>query len=457
MRSYAFMVLVAGGALLAACQDAMTRSAEIGTPAEITPTLTGSTAKVAWSAVPGADGYNVRLSSNGEVLRATDVPAGVTTAIFENLRPNVYDVSVSARRAGAVGGAGTRRFGSSGHNFGGSTVTREALVAKISAEFPASLHGTAKGMKYWYEAAAGFGARIGVPYSALTCGSCHAYNPALTGAPANQPCLACHTMMPDQPGVVDYDSVDNTRCLKCHSRQAAEIAMALPDVHRAAGMVCSDCHTAAELHSGAGVTSTFDVLKPRCEDCHAKGAYSSSTRVPATDGHWRHGTKLSCQSCHMTGSLTCVNCHLEDDINKQQRVAFARYADWTFLGNWRGQVHPVNVQTVEYMGQTFAAWGPYNGHTVTADGRVCTSCHASANVVASSLQVTHWNSETKKMEHITGVIPVPWDYARRLSFDFVAKGADGTWNFLKTGADASQMLFATPLSREQMQKLVTAR
>ena len=458
MKSYAMVMLVAGGALLSACQDVTTRARPIGTPAVITPTLVGSTAKIVWSAVPGADGYNVRLSSDGAVLRAIDLPASVTATTFEDLVPKVYDVSVSARQGGSLGGSGTRRFGSSsGHDFGGTTVTREALVAKITAEFPASLHGTAKGMKYWYEAASGFGARIGVPYSAMTCGTCHAYNPALTGAPANQPCLACHRMMPDQPGVVDYDSVDNTKCMKCHSRQGAEISMNMPDVHRAAGMKCSDCHKAAELHSGAGANALFDVLKPRCEDCHARGSYSSSTRIPTTDSHWRHGNHLSCQACHMSGTLTCVNCHLADDINKGQRNAFARYTDWMFLGNWRGQVHPLNVQTVEYMGQTFSAWGPYNGHTVVVDGRVCANCHASANVLASSLRVTQWNAESQKMEHLTGVIPVPWDYATRLSFDFMSRNADGTWSFLKSGADAAQMLFATPLSREQMQKLQQAR
>lgn len=340
---------------------------------------------------------------------------------------------------------------------GGSGGSRDSLIAKITREFPLSLHGTAKGMRFWYEASSGFRTQTGVQYDRLTCVGCHAYNSALTGVPSNQPCLACHTEVVGQPGVPNYDAVDQNKCMKCHSRQAAEIAMNLPDVHRAAGMKCSECHTSGEMHRGITATTMFDAMEARCENCHMNGEASTSTQIPGTPSHRRHGNRLDCQSCHMSGSVTCVNCHFEDDVTKATRTAYKRFADWLFLGNWNGEIRPLNVQTVEYQGKTFNAWGPFGGHTITAVGRSCADCHGNPNMLATSLQVTKWNPTTKTMDHLSGVIPVPWDYATRLKFDFVAKNLDGTWSYLKSGADRSQMLYATPLTPDQMQQLMTRR
>lgn len=453
MRPFNLLLLVLGGVLVAACHDGVTGEEGIGTPTILSVTTDGSRATVTWSEVPGADGYRVDLKNEVEAPRVLLVPTGVTTALFDDLTPGSrYEVAVSARRNGQSGRWDTQQFVPATGDDPPETA-RDSLIARITAELPHSLHGTAGGMKLWYEAPTGFGARSGVPYSALTCGGCHSFNSTLTGVPSTQPCLACHTELAGQPGKVNYDSVDAAKCLECHSRQAAELAMNLPDVHRAAGMTCSSCHTAAEVHGTGAQPAMFYALATRCEDCHVDRRVDTAPGVPYSPAHLTHSGNVSCDACHMSGSVTCVNCHLEDDVTKQQRVAYKRFADWIFLGNWRDQVRPLNVQTVEYQGKTFAAWGPFHGHTIVAAGRICTDCHGGANIGPTTLRVTRWNDETKSMDHLTGVIPVPADYAARLIFDFVVKNPDGTWTYLKTGADHSQMLFATPLTARQLGRL----
>ena len=456
MSPFRFLVVVLGSVLVAACSDGITREEVVGTPTILSLTTEGPTATVKWSVVPGADGYTVKLAADAESLRTREVAAGTTSTVFENLTPErPYEVAVAARRNGRTGGWDSERFTSPP---GEPVLTaRDSLIASITAQLRYTIHGNAGGMRYWYDSPTGFGAQSGVPYSALTCGGCHAYNSALTGVPSDQPCLACHTEVAGKPGVPDYDSVDQAKCLKCHSRQAAEIAMGLPDAHRSAGMTCADCHTAAEVHSNGAQTTMFVALTTQCEDCHVNGRNPAAPKLPYDASHLTHSGRVGCQSCHMSGSVTCVNCHLDDDLTKQQRVAYKKFADWIFLGNWRGQVRPLNVQTVEYQGHTLAAWGPFNGHTIVPTGRVCTDCHGSANVLATSLDVVRWNDATKTLDHLTGVIPVPPDYATRLRFDFMVKNPDGSWSFLESGAGRTQMLFATPLTQWQMGRLSKIR
>lgn len=62
----------------------------------------------------------------------------------------------------------------------------------------------------------------------------------------------------------------------------------------------------------------------------------------------------------------------------------------------------------------------------------------------------------KNLTYQTGVIPVPPNYTEGgLRFDFVTLDqAGGTlWSFVKTGADIYQILYGTPLTQAQMDKL----
>ena len=320
----------------------------------------------------------------------------------------------------------------------------DAADAATHAEtLPTSLHATAAGMRYWYERDDGIGPLIGAPYEARSCAGCHVAPDAPEG------CAGCHDHPEQGRGTVRAET-----CLACHARQAAEISLGLPDVHRTAGLECWDCHTDAEIH-GDGVTdrSMFEagVMETRCTDCHG---------APSTAAHLHHGDRLACPACHMATSVTCVNCHFEKEVEEGIRVAAGKVAGWQFLGNYRGQVYPLNFQSLEIRGHSFVAWGPYAGHAIVAEGRPCGDCHASPAVLAlmepgGQLQVLRWDPDAARFDGARGVIPVPADFRQTLRFDFVALQDDGSRTFVEAGPDAAHMLFATPLTTLQMASLAT--
>lgn len=446
-RVTAAMVL----ALLAACSsdDSTEPPAPLLAPEQVAAVVQGTAATVTWSAVASAQSYRVQLTAATQTPLVQDV-TGATTAVFQGLTPGVtYSVTVAAIR-------GTE-------NQAGAPVTfrvpdpRNDLIASVTAALKTSLHGTSKGMQYWYERGDGFRASAGVNYSQLGCPGCHVYNEALTGVSKETPCLACHAAT-SNPAVANFDVVDNAKCMKCHSRQASEVSMNLPDVHRAAGMKCEACHTAAQVHGSgsASVNTMFDELKVECVSCHKAGG--SAPAAPTNTAHSAHGNKLACQTCHMSGSVTCYNCHFKDEL-AGKKTAYAKYADWVFLGNYRNQVYPLNFQSVEYEGKTFNAWGPFHGHTITQNGRSCNACHGAPTVAplvnGEKLVVTRWDAATGTMTHLKGVIPVPATYHSQFQFDYVTKNATGGWSFVETGPDASHMLYATPLTASQMNKLIS--
>lgn len=138
-------------------------------------------------------------------------------------------------------------------------------------------------------------------------------------------------------------------------------------------------------------------------------------------------------------------------------MAFRRFADWLFLGNYRGKVYPLNFQSVEYGEETFNAWGPFHGHTITSEGRACNACHGNTNLATAltdGLAVTSWNATTGTMSHVTGVIPVPPNYQSAFRFDYVTREVGGPWFFLETGPDNSHMLYSTPLTSSQVNSLL---
>ena len=55
--------------------------------------------------------------------------------------------------------------------------------------------------------------------------------------------------------------------------------------------------------------------------------------------------------------------------------------------------------------------------------------------------------------NLSGVIPVPPDWRTALKFDFVDLDDTGNWVFMEAGPDAFQMLYGTPLTGEQIDRL----
>jgi hypothetical protein len=328
-------------------------------------------------------------------------------------------------------------------------------TSEYVADFPTSLHATAAGMEYWYTQPDGLGAIIGIDYASLGCGGCHANNPKFQ-AEAGNACSACHQDGAGNALMAAVGTVPQSACLQCHGRQRAEIGKQLPDVHRAAGMQCHDCHDGHEVH-GDGMTynSMFEKMgedEVECTSCH--------TSLSSSFSHDTHSETLACQSCHMATSVTCVNCHFEAEVDEHRKVAYRKQSGWQFLGNWKGKVYPFNFQSVKYQDETFVAYGPFSGHTITREGRSCDECHesaAAADYMANGyIDVVSWDGS--QLVPVQGIVPIPPDFATALRHDFVnltggAPSDPANWEFLEAGPDNAQMEFGTPLTPEQIEEL----
>jgi hypothetical protein len=310
----------------------------------------------------------------------------------------------------------------------------------------------------WYVAEnGGFEALTGVPYDELACKNCHRSDQPDWKEPN---CRDCHA-------TGEHRAPDDT-CLKCHGRQAAEINKhQLTDVHRDAGMGCVNCHDFIDIHDdGTQYDSMFDpgAIDARCEDCHDS--------LESNDYHDLHDETVDCSACHTQTVVSCYNCHFDSEVNGTGKVAYGQFKNWKFLLNRDGKVYPGNIQALKYgriedgTDATFVVIAPYYSHSVAKKAVDCDDCHGSALVneylSTGVIRAVMWNGITQKLEHATGIIPVPPDYTTSLKFDFV--DWDGVtkdqkdkpvWTFFKSTTDAFQMIeeYGAPLTNAQIQKL----
>ncbi len=321
-----------------------------------------------------------------------------------------------------------------------------------------SLHTTRQGMETWYSAQnGGFELLTGVPYDDLGCKECHR---------ADQPgwkepnCKDCH-------GTNGHEVEDDV-CLKCHGRQAAEINKhQLSDVHRDAGMGCTDCHVFTEIHGdGEKYDSMFapGAMEARCENCHDS--------LSENEYHTLHLETVDCSTCHTQTVLSCYNCHFDSEVLGKGKFAYGQFKDWKFLLNRNGKVHPGTIQTLKYGSieqgddATFVVIAPYYSHSVEMNAVVCEDCHGSQAVneyrATGEIKVVQWNGETESLEQATGIIPVPPDYETALKFHYVDWDGEAldefgkpVWTLFKTETDAFQMIrkYGSPLTEGQIQKL----
>ncbi|RMF70520.1 MAG: T9SS C-terminal target domain-containing protein [Calditrichaeota bacterium] len=340
------------------------------------------------------------------------------------------------------------------------------------ADFSTSLHGTRQGKATWYgRNNGGFEQLTDIPMSSLPCQKCHAQNFA-DGTPVDPAtyspdCKDCHAVVGDKPS--------QEICLGCHSRQGAEITLSASnplytDVHRDAGMVCTDCHTKREMHGdGTSYASMLEsgAMDVACDnqDCHPVAS------LPSNPEHDRHLADVYCSACHVQTVSTCFNCHFETEVATDQKRFYGPppTGGFTLLLRRQGsdKVTSGVYMAMAYQGKTFFALSPFGGHTVTREGRTCQDCHNTQLVQTytqtGEIQVTKWDATESKIHFTQGVIPVPPDWRDALRFDFVNYTGDVTdpvkpfdptkWTFLKSGADTTQILYAQPLTADQMAKL----
>ncbi len=328
--------------------------------------------------------------------------------------------------------------------------------------FPTSLHGTRRGKATWYSAAnGGFEALTNIPINQLGCLNCHPGTKA-DGSPIDPKtytpdCYDCHKQIGDR--------VSDQICLKCHRRQFFEIAHGYPDVHRDAGYFrCMSCHTLKEMHGdGREYASWLEpgAMEAACERCH---------RAPKSNpAHDIHLATVHCTACHTKSVISCYNCHFESEVAAKVKRPYDRMHGYVFLVRRHGtnKVYSGTMMALTYKGKSFVAIAPYRAHTIVKEARKCDECHNNAAIQeykkTGKITVVKWDAAQGRLVGPKGVIPVPPDWRQALQFDFVDYTGDPKspttdptkWVFLKTGADLTQMLYADPLTPEQIQKLST--
>lgn len=331
------------------------------------------------------------------------------------------------------------------------------IYSQSPGNFSTSLHATRAGKAYWYKAEnGGFENITNIPMSDLKCMKCHpgtyadgsTVNPA-TYAPG---CNDCHNF-------AQGSSVAQSQCLKCHSRQRAEISL-YSDVHRSKGMVCTSCHTKKEMHGdGNSYNSMFEpgAMERKCEDCH--------TTVPNTLSHTVHQGDLDCKTCHAKAVISCFNCHFESELQGIKRP-YAQFRDFVLLARhkYTGKVTTATMMGLTYNGKSFFAMGPYNAHTIDSVGRQCSDCHNNSVLQeynqTGKITITKWDTNQNKLFNTKAVIPVPSDWKQSYLIDFVdytgrpdSATDPALWVFLKAGFDDAHMLFLDTLSSVDMAKL----
>ncbi len=337
-----------------------------------------------------------------------------------------------------------------------------------------SFHMLRKGHSYFYSATnGGFETISNIPINALRCLKCHpgklANNTPIDTATYQPGCNDCHNFSVG-------NSVADTICLRCHSRQKVEKAN-YTDKHRSAGMTCVTCHIKDELHADATPYSTpFDTVQGKT--CQTVGCHNVIPITPDDSlAHTLHGSKLECATCHVRSQITCYNCHFETEIWQGMRGfkrPIGQYKDFIMLGRLTktGKVGIVNYQSIIYQGnKTFNAWGPYYPHTIMPKDstRSCSGCHNAPTITeynnTAKIVVARWDSTItpKKIIHTQGMIPIPPDYQTSLLFDFAnyigrvdtAYTNPAQWAFAKHGLTGQQMLsqYVMPLTASQMTKL----
>lgn len=433
--------LMAGSLLVACDDDDPTTEPDPTAPNAVTVTATVQdlTLNISWTNSPDAASYRVEAEAGGSTVTKSANAGSLSVAMTE--ADGVADNSTYTVVVYAINTAGE---------------TESSNSPQVSTNlFPwdeyyeTSLHVTGAGKPTFYNTVpnGGFEQFVGVPYNDLNCKSCH--EPSLTGG-----CASCHES--SSPGLgSEVDASLTGACGTCHGRQKAEAAN-YNDVHRDAGMGCMDCHTMEDVHGdGTEYASLIEpgAIDTECADCHSD--------VPDNTYHSIHTEGVDCSVCHTQSVITCYNCHFESEIEVPKKIAYGQFKDWIFLvNNAEGKVAVANMQSLKYGNATFAAMAPYYAHTIERAVYTCGDCHGNEAVdqwfAEGTIQVTEWDHAQDKFNYLKGVIPVPpnvWDGGFALDFADLDAPGGSVWSFLKSGADSIQILYGTPLTEAQMDKL----
>ncbi len=343
--------------------------------------------------------------------------------------------------------------------------------------FSTSLHATRAGKPWWYAASnGGFEVLTNVPmtHPNMGCTQCHGAKNAdgvLNGSNYQPGCVDCHP----SNSFFNPDSLKESQCYSCHSRQGAEVSMGYTDVHRTAGKKCWDCHTTQDMH-GNGTTYNnmfeYSINSGQSVDCASSGCHTTlPTSHAAKDPH---NGKLHCTSCHSKSVISCYNCHFESQVNSYKKRARAQIRDFVLLVNRQkdNKVGIASFQSLTYQGHAFVAFGPYTPHTTVKTGaRGCADCHKNFGGQISAIDeynTSHvinfvkFNAADSNLIVKKGIVPMPADYKSTFKMDFLTYNGNTAdtvlpsknWSPIgKNTWDMHQMFYCSPLTKAQMAKI----
>jgi len=339
-----------------------------------------------------------------------------------------------------------------------------------------SLHFTRTGKDYWYKSEnGGFEKLSRVSIDQMYCTACHGPTDAAGNAYTKQnpypgaSCADCH------PNSNPLEEKSVNQCLGCHGRQKTErIAMGYTDVHQ--DSACWFCHKDTDMHGTAD--QKFSILDPGaisvdCDSCHRETTPPSPwvrAQLPDHSQVDPHQGKLHCMACHAKSVVTCYNCHFESQVVNKKRAKGALHNFIILVNSEKhNKVYPATFQSITYQDTTFVAFAPYYPHTITEQGRACNDCHGNQYVQDwnngnGEIKFATFDQGTQALTGKIGVIPLPPDYQKTFRMDYIDytgdpnDGLPGTANWILIGkdiADLTQLLFAKPLTQDQMNSLAT--
>jgi hypothetical protein len=343
------------------------------------------------------------------------------------------------------------------------------LFSTLSAQwtFLPSLHKTRAGFDHAYNKENG-GMEIitNIPSEQLSCKQCHSVTGFYAdGTPINPVtytpiCLDCHNF---QNGV----TVSEDACLNCHQRQRREREL-YPgmDVHQDEGFTCMSCHSEEELHGDDGIEYSSlkeaGAVKVKCTDCH--------TQLNNNGSHNRHLGKVDCSACHAVSVYSCGGCHFETYTSSGKGRFNNEFKDYRLLVKKDGLVKLGALATHSYNGKTNYIISSTHSHIIKRNATTCSDCHRGMGQInvaikeyndTGSITLTKWNADSKKIEILNAVIPIPGDWQQSLKIDHVTYAGDSTvfptdpalWEYLKSETDNAHLYYAEPLDSSTLANL----
>jgi hypothetical protein len=340
-----------------------------------------------------------------------------------------------------------------------------------------------------------------VPYEP-SCFDCHrdtdqdADSNAFNDKVPEATCLGCHSRQnAEKTMLTDVHRALGMVCMDCHSKQEMHGDGTAYESLEEPGALKVSC-------TQAGCHNTGD-LTTRIGKGNGKNRTQVGVSARAVEFHSQHLATTDCSACHVQSVVACDSCHFDSEVvGKKRYYRQIPQTGFKFLMNKDGKVRTATYQALTWGSSdpavddvSFYVLAPYVAHSIgdgtgtgTGPKVTCEDCHVYEAKAGSltgnaalisyldtgSIQANRWEPETVddgnanthgKLLAPVGTIPVPPDWQDALLFDFVKWTNDPSatvvkdptaayWDFLKSGADMVHMPYGSPLSEDQIGRLI---